>query len=60
MPRGGGEYASDRTPDALRKQAAHARRLAKSSGDDKASRDLAEFAEELEASAAALEQRYDR
>lgn len=56
MPRGSDERPTDQTPDGLRRKAGHARRLAGGSADDKASRALVKFAEELEAKATALEQ----
>jgi hypothetical protein len=55
MPRAMAERPSDEAPDSLRQQAARARRLANSSSDDRASRALIAFAEELEARAAELE-----
>jgi hypothetical protein len=43
------------TPDHLRRKAAHARRLAREFTDDETVHRLTEFAQELEARAAALE-----
>jgi len=57
MPRSTSDppHAPIETPAGLRTMAEHARRLARSTGDEEAATKLTEFAEELEARAAALE-----
>jgi hypothetical protein len=57
MPRSTSDHSSSpiETPAGLRTMASHARRLARSAGDEEAAAKLIEFAEELEGRAATLD-----